>query len=413
MKKLIVILIMTLLIITVLPISADFDNKEEEIFNYISSVKLDNVLWDNSIQEISEPFGSQLGDYGDLLFDVFVADDFIFDDEASVYGICWIGGYFNFYNVNGPKDYHFPWNITFFEDDGTGYHPGSIFAGPYQISDSEIMKKFLFEIDEPNLKFWVANYIVELPESVVFNPGTKYWISIYGIGDLYPQSFVASHNESMGGIRLNEFNLKSQYWYDQGFYPSNNWFNVSEYEAIYDINFMLLDYPVNYAPNEPSCVYDADNDEIVISTIDLDGDNIRYGVSWDNDGDIDQWTEFLESGEEVRISCEGKEGKIGVIAEDVYGHRSDWVSVKGENKLNMPFGFIFAFGFDVNVKIVQLDPGEDYVDLEVLDKPFYIWENEIITRNPGEFIRLYTAKGLFSPSLPFCFGICNDWSIIG
>ena len=95
---------------------------------------------------------------------------------------------------------------------------------------------------------------------------------------------------------------------------------------------------------------------------------------------------------------------------------SNWATLKvsmSKNKQYMPLGIILAFGFDVDVKIVQLEPGEDYVDLEVLSKPFYIWENEIQTINSGAFIRLYFAKGFFSPSVPICFGICEDWSLIG
>jgi hypothetical protein len=78
-----------------------------------------------------------------------------------------------------------------------------------------------------------------------------------------------------------------------------------------------------------------------------------------------------------------------------------------------PFGILLAFGTSVDVKIIQLEPGEDYVDLEVLNKPFYVWDQEMITFNPGVFLRLYEAKGLFTPSLPFCIGICNDYGIIG
>ena len=73
----------------------------------------------------------------------------------------------------------------------------------------------------------------------------------------------------------------------------------------------------------------------------------------------------------------------------------------------------FVFGGSVDVKIVQLEPGEDFVDLEVLNKPLYIWENEKITINPGAFVRLYQAKGLFLPSFPLCIGICIDYGIIG
>jgi len=88
-------------------------------------------------------------------------------------------------------------------------------------------------------------------------------------------------------------------------------------------------------------------------------------------------------------------------------------SISGDTVEPVPFGFIFVFGGSVDVKIVQLEPGEDYVDLEVLSKPFYIWENEIITINSGAFLRLYEAKGLFSPSFPICIGICKDYGIIG
>jgi len=98
------------------------------------------------------------------------------------------------------------------------------------------------------------------------------------------------------------------------------------------------------------------------------------------------------------------------------GHQGETLEIsmpKVKTIESAPFGFIVAFGLDVDVKIVQLEPGEDYVDLEVLSQPFYIWENGITTINPGAFLRLYAAKGLFLPSLPICFGICSDWGIIG
>ena len=78
-----------------------------------------------------------------------------------------------------------------------------------------------------------------------------------------------------------------------------------------------------------------------------------------------------------------------------------------------PLGLILVFGLSVEVKILQLDPEDDYVDLEILNKPLYIWEDQVYTYNPGEFIRLYGAKGLFSPSFPLCIGTCTDWDIIG
>ena len=155
------------------------------------------------------------------------------------------------------------------------------------------------------------------------------------------------------------------------------------------------------------------------SSSDIENDDIYY--QWDfGDDNTSDWLGPYESGNDCSISyIWASEGtfEIKVKSKDDFKGESEWsdpleISMPKRKSIT-PFGLIFVFGFDVDVKIVQLEPGEDYVDLEILDKPLYIWENEIITRNPGEFIRLYAAKGLFSPSLPFCFGICEDWGIIG
>lgn len=73
----------------------------------------------------------------------------------------------------------------------------------------------------------------------------------------------------------------------------------------------------------------------------------------------------------------------------------------------------FVFGGSVDVKIIPPDPGEGYIDLKVLNKPVYIWENEKVTINPGASVRLYQAKGLFVSFFPLCIGICIDYEIIG
>jgi hypothetical protein len=169
----------------------------------------------------------------------------------------------------------------------------------------------------------------------------------------------------------------------------------------------------NTPPSSPECFYDWINVTLSMVSVDPELDSIRYGVEWWRSETVDIWTDYYPSGTEVKVDVSGQVETVEVFAEDILGARSSKVIVLSKGKSYLPFGFIFVFGFDVDVKIVQLEPGEDYVDLEVLSKPFYIWENGIQIRNPGEFIRLYNAKGLFSPSLPFCFGICDDWAIIG
>jgi len=95
--------------------------------------------------------------------------------------------------------------------------------------------------------------------------------------------------------------------------------------------------PVNNPPDKPSTSYNKANDKLIVRAIDPDEDQIRYGVSWDNDGNVDQRTEFYNSGTKVSIDCNGMKGVVGVIAEDEHGAQSDWVSVKSKNiAINIP-----------------------------------------------------------------------------
>ncbi|MCD6331309.1 MAG: PKD domain-containing protein [Thermoplasmata archaeon] len=60
---------------------------------------------------------------------------------------------------------------------------------------------------------------------------------------------------------------------------------------------------------------------------DEDGDKIRYGFDWNNDGNVDEWSGLEESGKTVTKSHSWNiEGVyyIRVIAEDEYGASSDW-----------------------------------------------------------------------------------------
>ncbi|MDG6218516.1 MAG: hypothetical protein QCI00_03650 [Candidatus Thermoplasmatota archaeon] len=154
---------------------------------------------------------------------------------------------------------------------------------------------------------------------------------------------------------------------------------------------------------------------------DSDGDQIRYEVKW-GDG-TSELTDYLDSGEDVELSHSwpGKNTNYNIEAraEDIYGAKSDWSTltvatpIRRSESLLQP-DFIFTFGFDVDVKAVELEPGEDYVDIEILGKPlFMLGRNFFTVINPGAFVRLYNAKGLFLQQLPFCVGIFSDYAIIG
>ncbi len=182
-----------------------------------------NVLWDNWFENLSHGIAAQHEPPGtpDRL-DAFPSDDFMFDENTDVYRVYWGGGYWYCNSAEGPKDYHFDWNVTFFEDDGSGYHPGAIYAGPFTIPDTDISRSDEVANDTLWNGRWMVEYGAWLPDPVTFNADTKYWITIYGVNEKFPQSFWVTHWESQGEILLHEANWKSEYW------GLPDWTNTSE-----------------------------------------------------------------------------------------------------------------------------------------------------------------------------------------
>jgi hypothetical protein len=123
-------------------------------------------------------------------------------------------------------------------------------------------------------------------------------------------------------------------WYNSG----GGWTKVEG-----SSDFCFKTYGIaNQAPNTPSCSYVSFSDQLLVTATDPDDDRLRYGVSWDNDFTVDQWTGLVTSGTEQSINCGGRKGTVGVIAEDENGAQSSWVSVTPKNKSYInPFIIIF------------------------------------------------------------------------
>ena len=90
----------------------------------------------------------------------------------------------------------------------------------------------------------------------------------------------------------------------------------------------------NNPPNNPAASYNRANDELIIAATDPDGDKVRYGISWDNDNIVDQWTNLVTSGTQQNIGCNGRTGTVKIIAEDEFGEQSNWISVTSKTKLH-------------------------------------------------------------------------------
>jgi len=107
-------------------------------------------------------------------------------------------------------------------------------------------------------------------------------------------------------------------------------------------------FPVTVAdsnpPSKPSTYFNKLTNEIHISASDSDGDRIRYGISWDNDYNVDQWTEYVNSGTEVSVPCNNHKGVVGVVACDECHLFSEWTSIQSKPRLSFleeRFPFLF------------------------------------------------------------------------
>jgi hypothetical protein len=103
----------------------------------------------------------------------------------------------------------------------------------------------------------------------------------------------------------------------------------------------------NLPPQKPTCNYNKDNNKLIVSAIDPDGDQVKFGVSWNNDGNVDQWTGFYNSGDEEEIDCGEHKGTAGIIAEDEHGKQSSWNSVDVNSK---------AKSYNILAKLLDLFP---------------------------------------------------------
>jgi len=153
--------------------------------------------------------------------DPVCADDFILTDAGNltIEYVLWIGGYWN----GDPGA--FDWDVTIYEDDGSGYHPGNV-IDTNVFANADTHETLVYSSGTSHyFEYWV-----ELPTPVTVTVDTKYWVSCQGVGDYPPQSGFARHDT----ILNHQGNFKSVYF---GF---PNWTNASDvFGAPCDYAFQL------------------------------------------------------------------------------------------------------------------------------------------------------------------------------
>ena len=81
------------------------------------------VVWDNGM-DYAGVAAAQLDEQ--YPFEAECADDFHFEEDTEVCDVHWIGGYWQ----TGYESAHWPWEITFYYDDGSGEKPNGVYIGP-------------------------------------------------------------------------------------------------------------------------------------------------------------------------------------------------------------------------------------------------------------------------------------------
>jgi hypothetical protein len=142
------------------------------------------ILWDNGM-DYSGLCAAQMEAGG---LDCRQADDFLFEEDTEVFDVHWIGGYWQ----TGYQNAHWPWEIIFWFDDGTGNAPGNMMATFY-FDVGEYTETF---IDDTGTSIYYEMSVI-LPDPIMFLGGEKYWITIWAYGTTMPQSGWGKHDTTI------------------------------------------------------------------------------------------------------------------------------------------------------------------------------------------------------------------------
>jgi hypothetical protein len=246
LKKAVVLLFAALMVFSSEAVIANTNNHEVNNttemttpVNPSSAPLTRDLIWDNVV-DVHGSLGGIIVATVRTEGTAFPVDDFMLNESAEVTSLFWQGGYFQCQLASGQIDYHWDWRVLFWTDEGTGNHPGNEIYNQ-TIPDASITREHWYDYTHPTNgnTYWVANYSMDLPVPITFNANTKYWITIQAIqdGNTYPQGCWSRHNNSVGGIKLHEAEIKAAYWG----YP--DWTNISVLvtdQLPHDLNFQLF-----------------------------------------------------------------------------------------------------------------------------------------------------------------------------
>lgn len=309
-KKIIGILVMMLLIATAVVTAVS--TKNENIYNIID----ENIVWDNGMNY--DGIGTTQWDET-INFDWYGADDVLFVEDTKVCLIRTINGYFD-------EDYQqakFNWTFLIYLDRGDGNAPGDIFAGPFNYTH-DMCNPVLINDTGSEIYY---EFTIELPDTIIFLGGQKYWLSFWGVGALPTFCGAGYHFDP---IKLHQGVGKSVY---MG-YP--DWQNIedvsSEVDFPIDGCFQLLTSSPPTIPviSGPPSGKTGEQQEYTFSSTDPEGSDVKYCIDWGDDTSEVCIGPF-PTGDEIKQSHTwDEEGTytIKVKAQDKFGIESEYGTIE-------------------------------------------------------------------------------------
>jgi hypothetical protein len=230
-----------------------------------------DLIWDNDLSYEALLASQMDPTYGEL---GTCADDFQLASTTDVTDVHWTGGFWN--GAPAPID----WQITFYNDDGSGNLPGTILAGPLTFLYADCNEVFIELIGTS----YFYSYEVTLPDAVTCQAGVKYWIAFQGQLTFPPQSGMAAHTAPQ---QLHQMVFKSAYFgYPTWVDGSTVWPGIN-----YDLAFQLTGgAPTDNTPPVTTCVITGTNPVTITLTATDDISGVNFTKYKIDDGSYATYT---------------------------------------------------------------------------------------------------------------------------
>ena len=152
--------------------------------------------------------------------------------------------------------------------------------------------------------------------------------------------FLINESNRVGDALYNsKYFCNTNYGFD---HYAENW-NLFNYNLYGDPSLVLTGISSdNNPPNKPIIVGPISGKigeyyNFTFSSVDLNGDSIQFYIEW---GDGNEWTEFIESGEEITLSHIWEDNNNYIIrakAKDIFDAESDWTTLEIIIPKNKPY----------------------------------------------------------------------------